>query len=154
MKQRKRGYCKMNFGIFIENLGEEDISVPAYKAANKAKDLDKFEDVSLFYQNVGPCEEPKTFGLFNSTDVCHFTGTLIITFLDGLRVIKNEINNRDIYFYFTLKDQKDLFGYLECLTDDSIKIFSNQEGAEYLKTKLGREDVTVCDNLEDMVEKI
>jgi len=144
----------MNFGVFIENIGDSRVSVPAYKAANKAVSSRKFKDASLFYQDVGRCSEERTFGIFNSTDICHFKGSLVVTFLDGIKSVSNEINNRDLYYYFGLEKNRDLFGYLQYLRDENVTILAGGSDVDYVKRKLCRHDVVTCENLEDVVDII
>ena len=144
----------MNFGVFIENIGDNRVSVPAYKAANKAVSSPKFKDASLFYQDVGHCPEKRQFGIFNSTDICHFKGALVVTFLDGLKSVLKEVNNRDLYYYFGLEEKKDLFGYLQYLRDENVTILAGCDDVEYVKRKLCRPDVITCENLENVVDII
>ncbi len=144
----------MNFGIFIEDVGESRIAEPAYRLANAAINSPNVTDVSLFYQSIGRCLEPRNFGIFNATDVCYFKGILLVTFLDGLRVLSNEINNRTIYFYYGLDQRKDLFGYLHCLEDTSVTILAAKDDIDFVKRKLMRNDVVECNRLEDALEVI
>lgn len=144
----------MNFGLFIENIGDSRISIPAYRATNLAVSSPKFKDASLFYQDVGHCAEPRTFGIFNSTDICHFKGVLVVTFLDGLKAVANEINNRKVYYYYGLNGRGELFGNLAQLRDGSIKVIAHEKDVEYVKKKLGISNVIECNNLEDVVDII
>lgn len=141
----------MKFGIFIENIGESKVAEPAYRAANAAVSLPKFTDVSLFYQNLGHCNVKRSFGIFNSTDICYFEGALVVTFLDGLKSVSNEINNRSVYYYYGLEDRKDLFGYLRYLQDKNVKVLAGEGDLEFVKKKLCRSDVIRCNTLEDVV---
>jgi hypothetical protein len=118
-----------NIGIFIENIGDYEISNDAFEALNSV-DRAKVKDRALFFENVGPKPTNADFALFNSTEVWHFTGNLIVTFLEGLKFLNSTVNNKTIFFFYNSKEQaanKDLFGLIEAIGKDNVYIAVKDE---------------------------
>jgi hypothetical protein len=118
-----------NIGIFIENVGDYEISNDAFEALNLV-DKSKVKDRALFFENIGPKPTNADFALFNSTEVWHFTGNLIVTFLEGLKFLNSTVNNKTIFFYYNSKEQatnKDLFGLIEAVGKDNVYIAVKNE---------------------------
>lgn len=145
----------MNFGIFIDNVGDHEVSAAAFKTANYASSSPSYGDVSLFYQDIGKKPEKTNFGMFNSTDLWYFSGSLVVTFLDGLKFAVNTVNKKDVYYYFGLEEKNDLFGLLSALSDSNVRVIANSvENAEYIKRKTGRLPFAICTDLADVSEMI
>lgn len=145
----------MNFGIYIENVGDHDISAPAFEAANSAVDSKDFIGSALFFQNIGKKPLQNRFGMFNSSEACHFTGKLVVTFLDGMKNIVKEVNDRHIYYYYGLEQKKDLFGLLSVVNNSSVQlIVNNKENFDYIKRVTGITPIAICENLTKITETI
>ena len=143
----------MNFGIYLDNLAKDKIVDQAIEATTQAL-TSGYKDSSIFYKVYGVLSQQPKCGLFNSTELCYFNGVLVVTFLDGIRTALKEINNRELYFYYGFEQEKNLFGYLQVLSDKNVKILSPKEHLDFVKRKLNRSDVITCDNLHNVVEVI
>ena len=138
-----------NFGMFVEHVGDHNVSIGAFEATNSA--LEKFDDVSMFFQDIGPKPSKNNFGMFNATDIAHFSGKLVVTFADGLKVVKKEVNKRKVYYYFGLEKNKRIYDLLE--STDNVEIICKEVDAPYVRTKLGREPI-ICNDLSKVSEVV
>ena len=85
------------------------------------------------------------FGLFNSSDICFFNGELVVTFLDGVKSAVKEINNRNIYYYYGLEKNNDLFGLISVSNDPHVKIVvKDREDYDYVKRVTGKEPIATA----------
>ena len=145
----------MKFGIYVENVGNHEISKPAFEAANTAVELPTYDDVALFFQNIGKKPLPNKFGMFNSTDIAYFTGSLVVTFLDGVKGTLKEVNDRAVYYYYGLEETKDLFGLLAAVGDPHVKVVANnKENFDYIRRVTGVEPIAICDDLKNISNTI
>lgn len=136
----------MNLGIFLQDMAHREITEKCFELANDA--VGKYDDVSLFFQDIGPKPSKANFGMFNSTEIWHFKGELIVTFLDGLKLVNNIPNDQSVVYYFSLSNyNKDLFGLLENLTDRVTIIASDPVSYDYIKRVTGNKPISVVGDL-------
>ena len=79
----------MNIALQVDSIAEKE---DVFNLLNSWKDEGQVDNVSLFYEDIGPCAVNPKFGVFNATDLWHFTGYLIVTSLDGVSKVLNTIN--------------------------------------------------------------
>src|SRR5210317_1348504 len=81
----------MNIAFYINKINGEEKTNDIFNGLNKDLEEGKIENGSIFYKEIGPHMIEPRFGMFNSTDIWHFTGTLIATsmetFLDAIKAI-------------------------------------------------------------------
>ena len=142
-----------NFAVFLENLGDKKIAPEAYDLLNRIHDKRQARDVSLFYENPGHEPKGSTFGLFNSTETWHFSGDLLVTFLDGLHLLKNTVNKQNVIYYYGLEDDLDLFGLISGLDQKLTIVARSEDHAKELYRKTGRKADSICMNLAEFEVK-
>lgn len=89
----------MNLGIYVENMYEGVQFDITKNIVSYAFENNKFDDMSVFYENVGPIPEQLKCGMFNSTDIWNFEGKLLFFSLDSARKCLNIVNNFELYYY-------------------------------------------------------
>ena len=142
----------MNLGIFIENIGDPDVGTQAVRTANKAMTIPTFQDVSIFYEDVGKQSEKASCGLFNSTDLPFFKGNLIVTFMDGLQFAINNVADNKIFYYFGLETKPDLFGLLSALNNTNVSVIAKDvKSFEYIQKKTARKPIGICGNMQEIL---
>ena len=68
----------MNLGFYIDSIGESDFTNKVYDVLDEGIKNNKLSDASVFYNNINFNSRTNSkFGLFNSTDIWSFTGTLV-----------------------------------------------------------------------------
>ena len=102
----------MNVAFYINQINQEEKTVELFNRMNDDIESGAIDNGSVFYKEIGQnAVEPK-FGMFNSTDIWHYTGTLIATsmetFLDALKAV-----NKYTLAYLFYGDQKhDVFSLI------------------------------------------
>jgi hypothetical protein len=102
----------MNIAFYINQINQEEKTVELFNRMNDDIESGAIDNGSVFYKEIGHnAVEPK-FGMFNSTDIWHYTGTLIATsmetFLDALKAV-----NKYTLAYLFYGDQKhDVFSLI------------------------------------------
>jgi hypothetical protein len=93
----------LNLGFYLEDVGDRDLIYLISQEINKAKTENQLSDASIFYDNIGPLAINVDAGMFNSTDLWDFTGSLVVFSLPSLSKAISYINKYDIYYYFGLQ---------------------------------------------------
>lgn len=102
----------MNFGIYLENLNSNVQFDIAFRLTSYAIKNNKFNDISIFYENIGPIPNQLECGMFNSTDIWNFEGKLLIFSLESAKKCFNIVNNFEMYYYAGL-ESINIIGLLE-----------------------------------------
>ena len=89
----------LNLGFYLERLDDQIMALISQEI-NRAKQANKLEDVSIFYDNIGPVNLPVEAGFFNATDVWNFTGNLVVFTMPTLDKAIKYINNYNIYYCY------------------------------------------------------
>lgn len=146
-----------NIGIFIENIGDYEFSKDAFDALNQV-DRTKVKDRCLFFENIGPKPCPSDFAMFNSTELWHFSGNLIVTFLEGLKFLNSTVNNKTIFFYYNSKEygyRKDLLGLIKAVDKNNVYIVArNQQDCDEVARLSGDTPIIIAHDLKSLVEII
>jgi len=81
----------MNVAFYIDQINQQERTVEIFNALNVDVESGAIDNGSVFYKEIGPSLVEPKFGMFNSTDIWHFTGTLIATsmetFLDAIKAV-------------------------------------------------------------------
>ena len=82
----------MNIGVYVSDFSNQEQMQGIADNLNSAISSKTVVDASLFYDGV--CHNPVNlnFGLFNSTDLWNFDGSLIVTNLNSLVNSLNIVN--------------------------------------------------------------
>jgi len=126
----------MNLGFYIDSLGKTDTTCALYDALNAAVEHDGVDDVSLFYNNVAFNDSPTNFGLFNSTDIWHFTGNLVVSSLSSLAFAQQVVNKFTIYYL--VEDVGENIFKLILATDNVKVLVKDAEGAAHFYRVTGK----------------
>lgn len=110
----------MNLGIYLEHVNNNVQFDVAYKLSSFCVQNNAFNDVSIFYDNIGPAPHQFLCGSFNSTDVWNFNGKIVVFSLDSARMCLNIVNNFEIYYYMGL-EEFDVLNLLD-LMNNGLKI--------------------------------
>ena len=81
----------MNIAYYINQINQEEKTTELFNKMNEDLENGAIDNGSVFYKEIGPSSIQPKFGMFNSTDIWHFTGTLIATsmetFLDAIKAV-------------------------------------------------------------------
>lgn len=102
----------MNIAFYINQINQDEKTVEIFNALNTDIESGAIDNGSVFYKEIGPSAVEPKFGMFNSTDIWHFTGTLIATsmetFLDAIKAV----NKYTLAYLFYGDNKHDVFSLI------------------------------------------
>lgn len=132
----------MNFAVYIDKIGNHEVSEPILKDINTIVYNPMYKDVSLFYNDVGPMPTELNCGAFNSTDLQFFEGDLLIPFIEGVKLASNVVSNCNLYFLYDLQDGASIF---DLLSIKNVTILAKDDATkEFLFRKLPESNFPIC----------
>lgn len=143
----------MNIGIYLKSLSDDEIVKIAIESIEKGMDDKRINDASIFYDSIGfspyffPC------GVFNSTDLWNFSGKLVAFSLDCLNVIKNTVNNFDVYYCYGFEKDNNVLRLLDLVKDDTKIITKDEQSSKTYYRLTGKNSIGSLDN-EDLLQII
>jgi len=134
---------KMNLGFYIFNTSNSQLNTEVYNTLNEAVEKDMVDDASLFYNEVDFNPNATKFGLFNSTELWSFSGTLVVTSLNLLRLASSVVNKIKLIFLYTEgafeRGKKDSVMGLLSIPSNVTVITKSEEDAREYKRLTGKE---------------
>lgn len=142
----------MNIGIYVSDFSHQDQMNGIASTFNLAIENRSITDASLFYDGV--CHNPVrlNFGLFNSTDLWNFNGSLIVTNLNSLANSINIVNKIDIYYYYGWEENLKALDILFAISRGAKIICRNNKDAGYIERITGRKPVGISKNFEHIID--
>lgn len=122
----------MNLGFYIEATNGSERNVQIYNALNSAVDNKEVEDACVFFNNVDHNPVHPRFGLFNGTDIWHFTGNLIATSIGNVQKALKSVNKFDLAYLYD-PAEKNLFGLLELIGRVDVLAINEEEAKEFFR---------------------
>lgn len=138
----------MNIGVYVESITDEDIIGYAIESIEIGFNTNQIDDATIFYDSVGftpfffPC------GLFNSTELWNFSGTLVTFSLNSLKSALSIVNNIDIYYCYGWEDKTNVLSLLDTLSKNpNVKLISkNGEFSKNLFRITGKKSKSIDTN--------
>lgn len=144
----------MNLGIYLSSLSQKDQLEQIAEAINNGLQTKKLKDASIFFDNIAHNPYNIRCGMFNSTDLWNFAGTLITTSVSSTVKSLNIVNNIDVYYYYGLEERVGTLSLLS-LVSKGIKIISKtKQDDDDLFRRTGKRSSFVCKNFSEIVEAI
>lgn len=135
----------MNLGIYVKNLSDEKEITFASNLVNYALSKN-ITDCSIFYDGVGFIPYDIPCGMFNSTDLWNFDGTLLVLNIDCLKSTFNIINDIDVYYHYGWEDKISVFNLLY-VCNQNIKIISKTDNDDKTLYRLtGKQSVLISED--------
>lgn len=143
-----------NLGIYLSSLSKHDQLKDIYEAF-KYNIGSKIKDASIFYDNVAHNPFNINCGLFNSTDLWSFKGTLITTCLSTTLSAIKIVNNIKIYYYYGLEKKISPLSLIYLLKNSDIDIVAKTDIDAldlYRKTRINPKFIS--SDLKDLIMKV
>lgn len=112
----------MNIGIYVDSTGNQKLMQNISTVVNKTVLRNDIKDVSVFYDDVGYNPFDIQCGLFNATDLWHFSGTLITTSIETTKNALNIVNDIDIIYLYDRLEKVNIFTLILMAQNDRLKI--------------------------------
>lgn len=120
----------MNVAYYIDQINQEEKTTELFNRMNEDITSGAIDNGSVFYKEVGPTNVQPKFGMFNSTDVWNFTGTLIATsmetFLDAIKAV----NKYSLAYLFYGDVNHDIFALIGISKSTKILTSTEQDQKE------------------------
>jgi len=101
-----------SIAFYIENQNSQPDNTLVYQALNQAVEEGYVTDANLFYNNIDYNPTHCKFGIFNSSDIWHYTGNLVTTSLENLVTAASSVNKFKLCYLFDSKQNNNLLSLL------------------------------------------
>jgi hypothetical protein len=118
----------MNLGIYVPTLANHEQLMDISKSINENIGS-KLSDASIFYDNIAYNPFKISCGVFNSTDLWNFKGTLITTSLQTTIKSTKIVNDITIYYYYGFETATDPLSLIY-LKNNQIKFIAKDSNSK------------------------
>jgi hypothetical protein len=116
----------MNVAFFVTQLNQDQRNLDVYNALNEEIESGAIDNGSIFYKEPGHIPMEPRFSMFNSTDIWHYTGTLIATSMETFLDAAKAINKFTLAYLFSKDDSYSTFSLIGISKQTKI-LTSNEE---------------------------
>lgn len=116
----------MNVAYFLSRMNQDEKNLEIYRGLNEDIENGAIDNGSIFYKEPGFIPIEPLFSMFNSTDIWHFTGTLIATSLESFIDAAKAINKFKLAYLFHKEDGHNVFNLINISKQSKI-LTSNEE---------------------------
>tara|TARA_A100001515_G_scaffold136072_2_gene127484 strand:+ start:6781 stop:7254 length:474 start_codon:yes stop_codon:yes gene_type:complete len=137
--------AEMNLGFYVHNTSQSNLNSEIFSVLNESIQNHDVDDATLFYNEIdhNPSLDNKSFGLFNSTDMWSFHGTLFITSLQLLPLASKVVNKIKLVYLHTAEsiNKGDVGSVMDLinLSDKVTKVAKSEKDAKEYKRLTGKE---------------
>jgi len=115
----------MNLGFYIKSSNGDGINSKIFMSLNEAVANNSLEDASVFFDNIDYNPIKTNFGMFNSTDMWHFTGNLVTTCVETTSKALKAVNRFDLRYFYNPNDVDilrliDISNKTQIITDSEV----------------------------------
>jgi len=145
----------INLGIYVKDLSNTPLIHAVQSEIARAKSDKDISDASIFFDNVGPIDIKIDAGIFNSTDLWHFHGSLVTTCLETTIKALPVVNNMKLYYCFDTTSAYDVLSMLRVIIKNDISTiaFDNDSAMNFYRIT-GRKPIAICDKFSGVVKTI
>jgi len=143
----------MNFGFYISNVKKNEQALNSFAPTISSFLEDgTLSDSSIFFDVSGGCFPELKCGMFNSTDLAHFKGSLFFIEQNLIRKITNSINKIDIFLGYGF-GQRDILNILFLLSQKcNVSIIARtMQDKEDIYRITGVEAIGTAETPEDVI---
>tara|TARA_B100000073_G_scaffold343409_1_gene348177 strand:- start:1371 stop:1829 length:459 start_codon:yes stop_codon:yes gene_type:complete len=143
----------MNFGAYFSNLKSEKTSVDSFAVGiNNCIEDGTIDDASIFFDLSGSSLPELKCGTFNSTDLCHFKGSLFFVQTSLIKKIASTVNDIKVYLGYGYGD-KDVLNilYLISACKDVKVICRTKEDSDYFYRISGQKSIGLGQTPEEII---
>ena len=144
----------MKISFYINKTDSSPSSLAIYNGLNKLVDSGKVTDANLFFNDIDFMPVQPKFGMFDGSNIWHYTGTLVATTLKNLNLANLAVNKfKLVYMYDKSQvDGKQLYNLLQSVGIPVIALTKENQDEYYRLTGVRP---TLFDSVEDInLEKL
>lgn len=102
----------MNVAFYINQINQDEKTVNMFNAMNEDIESGAISNGSVFYKEIGQTSVDAKFGMFNSTDIWYYTGTLIATSMETFFDAIKAVNKYSLAYLFYGDQKHDVFSLI------------------------------------------
>lgn len=97
----------MKLGFYVETNGDTPQNVEIYNFLNKEMQHGNLSDAAVFFNSINFNSVTPMFGMFDATELWHFTGNLITTSINNTIKAVNVVNKFNMAYWFNSQDVRE-----------------------------------------------
>ena len=102
----------MDVAFYVNQISNDEKMTDLFNRINSDVESGAIDNGSIFYKDIGPSPVEPKFGMFNSTDIWHYTGTLIATSMDTFLDAFKAVNKYTLAYLFYKDSKYDVFSLI------------------------------------------
>ena len=102
----------MDVAFYVNQISNDEKITDLFNRMNSDVESGAIDNGSIFYKDIGPSPVEPKFGMFNSTDIWHYTGTLIATSMDTFLDAFKAVNKYTLAYLFYKDSKYDVFSLI------------------------------------------
>jgi len=125
----------MKLGFYVETNGGTPQNSEIFNFLNKEVDNNSLEDAAVFFDVVNFNPIQTKFGMFDATELWHFTGHLITTSVIGTLKAENVVNRFKMAYLFKTEDKNEqtIFELLRIANTHKVLVTNILDQGEFLR---------------------
>ena len=124
----------MKVSFYINKTDSSPTNLAIYNGLNKLVDSGKVTDANLFFNDVDFMPVQPKFGMFDGSNIWHYTGTLITTTLKNMNLADLAVNKFKLVYMYdrTQVGKQDLYNLLRSV-EVPVIVLSQEDQDEYYR---------------------
>ena len=102
----------MDVAFYVNQISNDEKMTDLFNRMNSDVESGAIDTGSIFYKDIGPSPVEPKIGMFNSTDIWHYTGTLIATSMDTFLDAFKAVNKYTLAYLFYKDSKYDVFSLI------------------------------------------
>ena len=125
----------MNLGFYVESCGGTPQNTEIYNFLNGAITRSEIHDAAVFFNSINFNPISCKFGMFDSTEIWHFTGDLVCTSIDNLKRSLRVANDIKLAYLFSSdqKNEQSLFDLVNIGLNCRVITTNEEDSKEFFR---------------------
>lgn len=125
----------MKLGFYVETSGGTPQNTEIYNFLNKEVAAQNLDDAAVFFNTINFNPIVPKFGMFDATELWHFTGNLITTSLVNTIKAKNVVNRFKLAYLFRSEDKSEqtLFELIRVAKEMKVLVTNELDEKEFYR---------------------
>lgn len=144
----------MNLGIYVHSLKDQEKIKDIFSAIDHGIDNDILYDASVFFDDISYTENTVKCGLFNSSELWNFSGSLVSTSLSTTMSALKIVNNIKLYYYYGWESNINPLSLIFLKNGNLSVICDSEESKQDFYRKTGQQPFGVCENFYEVIQLV
>jgi hypothetical protein len=125
----------MKLGFYVDTNGGTPRNSEIYNFLNQEVENNTLEDAAVFFDTVDFNPIQTKFGMFDATELWHFTGHLITTSIIGTVKAESVVNKFKVAYLFNAadKNERTIFELIRIANNHKVLVTNELDEKEFLR---------------------